>query len=103
MLGDVVKIAIRREDTEQTLTVAGREAWALAALIDAGTQGCTPIDRPAPRWSHYIFLLRGRGLDIETVDERHGGAYAGSHGRYVLRTPLAVMAIERAGQKNRAA
>ncbi|RDJ20147.1 hypothetical protein DWF00_16695 [Bosea caraganae] len=69
----------------------GRDAWALNNLIAAGEKGCTPIDHPGPRWSHYVFKLRGGGIGIETIDEKHGGPYAGSHARYVLRTPVTVI------------
>jgi hypothetical protein len=67
------------------IRVNGREAWALERLREAGPKGCTPIAQPAPRWSHYIFQLRGRGVPIETLHESHGGPFAGTHGRYVLR------------------
>jgi hypothetical protein len=42
----------------RTITPAGRDAWALGELITAGNAGCTPIDRPGPRWSGYIHKLR---------------------------------------------
>jgi hypothetical protein len=74
-------------------TFEGRFAWALLRLIEAGEHGITPIERPAPRWSHYVFVLRREGLVVETIEERHAGPYAGRHGRYVLRT--AVVVIER--------
>jgi hypothetical protein len=77
-------------------TFEGRAAWALGQLIVAGTSGCTSIDNPAPRWSHYTYLLRRAGLNIETVHESHGGAYAGHHARYVLRTPVAVIGMQEA-------
>lgn len=81
----------------QPISVKGREAWALAALTEAGAVGVTPRDRPAPRWSCYVHRLRSRGLDIETRREPHGGAYAGRHGRYVLKTALSLVDITRAG------
>jgi hypothetical protein len=68
-----------------TIQVTGREAWALDRLRDAGAKGCTPITEPAPRWSAYVFNLRGLGVPIQTVTEPHGGAFAGHHGRYILR------------------
>lgn len=71
-------------------TYIGRTGWTLAQLVSAGERGVTPIERPAPRWSHYVFCLRRDGLDIETIEETHDGAFPGSHGRYVLRTPLTV-------------
>jgi hypothetical protein len=96
-MGNVVRIAARRDDIGSTVIAAGREAWALAALIDARERGCTPIEQPAPRWLHYVFLMRRRGLDIETIEESQGGPFKGSHGRYVLRTQMTVLAIVRAG------
>lgn len=66
----------------------GRNAWALQNLLQAGEQGCTPIDHPGPRWAHYVLRLRRMGLVIETIDEKHGGPFPGSHARYVLRTQV---------------
>lgn len=71
-------------DGDRRIGVLGREAWALLELVEAGSRGCTPIDNPAPRWSHYVWLLRGDGFKVETVDESHAGPFAGSHARYVL-------------------
>jgi len=70
--------------------VVGRTAWATLALLQAGGRGCTPLQRPAPRWSDYIFRLRGQGVSVETVDEKHGGAYAGEHAKYVLRDRVSI-------------
>jgi Winged helix domain len=64
-------------------------------LISAGLVGVTPIDRPAPRWSHYVYKLRRAGIHVETIDEAHGGPYAGHHARYILRTPLRVVELGR--------
>lgn len=74
-------------DNAETLTivVSGRDRWALEALIAAGRAGCTPIDTPGPRWSGYVHNLRGLGVAIETVTEKHDGPFAGTHARYVLR------------------
>ena len=77
-------------------TFAGRDAWALDQLLRAGETGCTPVDNPAPRWSHYVFKLRRAGIAIETITEKHAGPFAGHHARYVLRTPLAVVQREAA-------
>lgn len=79
-----------------TVTVHGRDAWALDQLIRAGDAGCTPITNPAPRWSHYIHKIRRAGIDVETITENHGGAYAGHHARYVLRTPVVIVQQEAA-------
>ena len=72
--------------TEFTISVKGRVRWALEQLLKAGSSGCTPIDNPAPRWSGYVFALRQLGVEIETIHEPHGGAFAGTHARYVLRS-----------------
>ncbi|HEV2680923.1 MAG TPA: hypothetical protein VGV14_10525 [Rhodanobacter sp.] len=77
-------------------TFAGRAAWALDQLLTAGEDGCTPIDNPAPRWAHYVFLIRRDGVNVETVTEPHGGAYSGHHARYVLRSNVSVIDREAA-------
>lgn len=71
--------------------VIGRDGWALRHLVNAGKAGCTPIDHPGPRWSHYVFKLRGHGFVIETVEERHGGQFAGTHARYVLHSDVEIV------------
>lgn len=78
------------------VTVHGRDAWALDQLIRAGAAGCTPITNPAPRWSHYVYKLRRAGIEVETITENHGGAYAGHHARYVLRVPVSIVQQEAA-------
>jgi hypothetical protein len=75
----------------QERTAKGRSAWALAELVAAGQDGCTPILRPAPRWSDYVFRLKKLGLNIETIHERHGGAYKGFHGRYRLDSDIDII------------
>ena len=81
----------------QLKTIQGRDAWALSELISAGNAGVTPIDRPAPRWSQYIMKLRRAGFDIETIDEKHGGAFSGTHGRYVLHSQFRIIETRRQG------
>jgi hypothetical protein len=73
------------------LTFRGRDAWALKRLSEAGEGGITAFDEIGPRLSHYIFKLRRAGLTIETIDESHGGAFAGTHGRYVLRSRVRIV------------
>ena len=68
-----------------------RLAWALLSLIEAGEAGVAPLERPAPRWSLYVSILRQKGLAIETVLELHGGPYAGRRGRYVLRSLIEIV------------
>jgi hypothetical protein len=73
-------------------TVCGRDAWALLELIRAGSNGCTPIDNPGPRWSAYVHALRfERGLQIETVHEAHRGPFPGNHARYILTSAIEVL------------
>ena len=71
-----------------TIETKGRDAWALDLLRKAGSRGCTRKDHPAPRWSAYVFNLRGLSVPIETVTEKHGGEFSGTHARYVLRATV---------------
>jgi hypothetical protein len=73
------------------MTIVGRDADTLEKLIAAGLRGLTPIEYPAPRWSHYVFKLRRAGIIIETIDEPHGGPFAGHHARYVLRSEVEIL------------
>jgi hypothetical protein len=73
------------------LTLRDRLAWALLSLIEAGEAGIAPLERPAPRWSLYVSILRQKGLVIETVLELHGGPYAGRRGRYVLHSHIEII------------
>ena len=57
----------------RTVTVHGRDAWALQELVEAGNKGCTPIDHPGPRWSGYVHRLRKLGIHVETI---HGQCFA---------------------------
>ena len=76
------------DGSTQTVDLKGREEWALSHLLAAGEAGCTPIDTPGPRWSHYVWLLRGRGIDVATITEAHGGPFPGHHARYVLKSKV---------------
>jgi len=89
-----VTLVVRNEgeDSDSILTFTGRDAWALRELMKAKTRGVTPITHPAPRWSAYIYNLRNSGLTIETIHEAHQGAFPGTHGRYVLRSKVWVVA-----------
>lgn len=69
----------------------GRDAWALLELVKEGPRGATPINNPGPRWSAYVFNLRRMGLSIQTIDEPHGGPFAGTHARYVLKSRVEVI------------
>lgn len=83
--GDAPFLVTKPCGTVTTVTVGGRDRWALECLMAAGTRGCTPIDTPGPRWSGYVFNLRQMGVEIETLTESHDGPFSGTHGRYVLR------------------
>jgi hypothetical protein len=72
------------------VTLTGRVAWAILSLMRAGKTGCTPITRPAPSWSDYVFRARALGINVETIHESHGGSFAGSHARYVLHDTIAL-------------
>lgn len=74
----------------RTVRIIGRDAWALLSLLMVGPRGLTPISRPAPRWSHYVFKLRRAGIDVQTITEGHEGSFAGHHARYVLRDRVTV-------------
>jgi hypothetical protein len=94
---DCIKITVQLAPYDTpNMILKGRNAWCLNELIKAKDKGCTPIERPAPRWSEYIRCLREVGINIETIYEPHGGAYSGTHGRYVLRTKLRVIPEQQA-------
>ncbi len=77
------------------MTIVGRDALALERLLAAGERGCTPITEPAPRCRTMIWKLRTKhGLVIETIDEDHGGQFAGTHARYVLRSNVEILPAE---------
>jgi hypothetical protein len=86
----VVRLTVRRED-DSLLAVHGREPWALRRLIEAGERGCTPIEHPGPRWSHYVWKLRGYGIAVATINEAHAGICAGHHARYVERSARIIL------------
>ncbi len=68
-----------------------RNCETLLALINAGKKGITPLERWAAgkRLSHYIYRLRGWGLNIETITESDGGDV--TYGRYVLHSTVMVI------------
>lgn len=72
-------------------TLAGRAAWALRHLIESPS-GCTPLTHPAMRWAHYIYLLRkDHSINVETIHEKHGGPFPGTHARYFLRDDVRII------------
>lgn len=92
-MADVVRIQVEIQTADGPVirTFEGRYAWTLARLIEAGARGVTPIERPAPRWSHYVMILRREGLNIETLDIPNSGPFKGTHGRYLLHTPCRII------------
>ncbi len=85
----VAAFTIRNQDSDPfKIEVSGRNRWALEALWQAHSYGCSPIEVPAPRWSSYVFQLRGLGVDIATIMEAHGEPFSGNHARYVLRSTV---------------
>lgn len=87
ILYDYCSFQISNQDAKPfSIKAKGRNRWALERLIDAGKNGCTPINNPAPRWSAYVFNLRRSGIQIETLNEQHSGYFSGNHARYVLRS-----------------
>lgn len=78
----------------RTIHTVGRVAQTLEALVNSGSSGITgmTVGGWAVRLSHYIFMLRTEHqLDIETVEEEHGGQYPGKHGRYFLRSDVQII------------
>lgn len=80
----------RTDGTSHDILVAGRVHWALHHLMMEGPKGCTPIDHPGPRWSAYVHTLRHvHQVEIETIHEKHGAPFEGTHARYVARSTIA--------------
>ncbi len=92
-----VRVTLNLGDQSRTFELKGRLGWVMAELVDAGLQGVTPITRPAPRWSAYIFTLRELGIPIKTHNEPHKGNYPGTHARYVLSCDAKVQILEKEG------
>lgn len=102
-LQDVTKVIARIGDDPRPQTFAGRFAWMLHELIEVGPRGLTSLERPAPRISHYVHILRRRGVHITMEEENHAGSFKGWHGRYKLAVPVTVLEIERGGNGRRTA
>ncbi|MCC0035340.1 MAG: hypothetical protein H6887_08785 [Hoeflea sp.] len=86
-----LSVTFRIEPDGAVQIAKGRDAWALLELEREGERGCTPITTPGPRWSAYVFNLRGMGLIIETIHESHEGPFPGTHARYVLHSPISIL------------
>ena len=87
-----LRVTIIKADTalplltsRREITITGRRnCETLRALIEAGPRGTSSLEHWAvgKRLSHYIYRLRGFGLDIETQDVQTGDGVR--YGRYVL-------------------
>lgn len=91
MRNTTLTVIAKIEPDGATLTLKGRDAWALLELIKAGKAGCTPITHPGPRWSAYVLKLRKHGFVIETIHEAHTGPFPGTHARYVLHSQVSII------------
>jgi hypothetical protein len=83
-----IKANIETSDAPLTLHLKGRLAWTMLELVNAGDKGITPLHNPAPRVSHYVMILRRKGVVIETEMQSHGGAFPGEHGVYRLKSTV---------------
>jgi hypothetical protein len=79
-----IRVTLFLSEQSRTFELNGRLGWAMAQLVEAGAKGVTPITHPAPRWSGYVFDLRGLNIPIVTIFEPHEGKYSGHHALYVL-------------------
>lgn len=88
----VIKMVVRIGERE--IALSGRQAWAIDKLIEAGPAGLTTADLPPGlRWSEYIRKLRRAGVSVDMTEERHGGAFKGTHGRYRLSATVETVAV----------
>jgi hypothetical protein len=86
-------IQVRTPLSAQPKRIHGRCAWTLRRLIKAGPNGLSSAEVPAGlRLSAYILKLRRAGIGIVTMQERHGGDFAGTHGRYRLSQSIEIVA-----------
>ena len=95
----VTFISVLVGEERRPATFKGRFAWMLHELVKAGKDGLTTLENPAPRISHYVYILRKAGLTISMQEERHAGAFKGHHGRYRLETPVMIQDVRRFSQK----
>ena len=85
-------------DQPALLTIKGKPARVLKALVEQKEEGVTALELSntwALRMSGYISDLRHKySLHITTNKEDHSGGW---HGRYVLITPVEILKIENMG------
>lgn len=80
------------EVSGQPITLIGRECWTMRKLLDAGSRGVSSLDNIGPRLAHYIFKLRSYGFAIETVHEKNGGDFPGSHSNLQILSDVSKVA-----------
>lgn len=90
-----IHVTIPGGERPRTFELKGRLGWTAYQLAQAGAQGVTPIERPAPRWSAYVHDLRSMGLPIETKLVAHKGRYPGQHARYALACDITLTVLDR--------
>ena len=72
----------------QPLKLTKRAQFFLEEIIAAGPGGITSIAYPGVRVGDAVHKLRKAGVIVETQYEQHRGEFAGTHGRYVLRSKV---------------
>ena len=78
------------------LNLVGRTAQTLEALVKFGDAGITAntLGGPAIRISNYILALRrDHNLKISTTAEKHGGPFAGTHGRFRIKSNVTLSGL----------
>jgi 1,6-anhydro-N-acetylmuramate kinase len=98
---DKLSVTARLMPDNRAFTVKGRPAETLLSLVEAGPRGITSLEAFQAGWAvrlaAYVHRLRTEcGLVIETRRETHHG---GSHGRYVLHSPVEVTERSDAGER----
>lgn len=85
-----IKAKIQTGDVPLELNLKGRLAWTLLELQKAGQGGISSLQNPAPRISHYVLVLRRKGVQIETIRQAHKGPFPGIHGVYRLSSEVSI-------------
>lgn len=89
-----LKITARIGTDGKPFETRGQEAKTLALLVAKGRAGVEAYDfqgGPPFRLPAYCHSLIRKGLIIETVRVNHDGGW---HGRFVLHTPVAILAVD---------
>jgi hypothetical protein len=94
----VVEAQVQHADAQRRITVNGKEAETLVALVrqKPGVSGWDFPGGPPYRLGAYVHDLRHKfGLSIRTDNEPHAGGW---HARYVLLSDVEIIAIRTLGQ-----